>query len=822
MALQLWVETGAADESADEAGLAHLLEHVLFRGSAESGTGKLAAEVEKLGGTINGFTSRDHTVYHLVLPAKHLTSGLKALAQLTQLPPLEEPQLQKEKQVVLEEWKQGQDNPRSQASSALFKAAFRVHPYGRPVIGTPESLKRITWEALSRFYERRYTTKNMILVLVGDFEAGRLREETSELFGPLRTRERPERRLPAEPEQREARVEILKGPVRQSHLMLGFPIPRATDRDAAALDLLAFILGRGESSRLVEGVKTSKGLVSSISASAYSMKEPGLFTIQVQLETEKNPAALEASLQEIYRLREEPVSPWELSRAHVNFERSFVQARETMQGQAQQLGSFTSVYGDPNYSEAYLKEIRQLSPERLMTVARTFFKTEGLSVSLLLPEGTASPLDADKIAGLSRSLTSASALSKRSEEMLSTTLDNGLTILIQEDHRLPVFAVHAGMIGGLLLEDERNNGIHNFIAAMLTQGTPRWSSGQLVRAVEQLGGNLNGSSGRGTLSLSGTFPSREAQPGLEIFLDVLLHPGFPQEELEKKRQEILLRIKNRDERSRDQALRFFYQSLFRNHPYRLEPSGQRESVIRLRREDLLAQYQKLLSPERLVLTIVGDVDGERLLNFLRGKLSSLRKSGSIPTLPAPEAKGRELRVEKKTIKARQAHLVLGFSAPAKGDPDYFTMKVLEAVLSRLGGRLFVELRDKQGLAYSVGAFSLDDPHQGAFGIYTATDPAAVDRMKDGIIAELRRLQGEEVSAEELERAKNYLIGNYLIARQTNAAKAADLVSHELFGFGSDFTARYQEAIEKVAPADILKFAKQYLPLDRYVFTIVGP
>ena len=822
-ALQLWVETGTADESTEEAGVAHLLEHLLFRGSAESGTGKLAGEIEKLGGTMNGFTTRDHTVYHMVLPAAHAASGLKALAQMMQLPPLDEPQLKKEVQVVLAEWKQGQDNPRSQVSSALFSAAYRVHPYGRPVIGTPESLTRVTWEVVSRFYDRWYTAKNMILVAAGNFDGDRLKEEAGKLFAVLPTREPTERRLPPEPAQSQPRLSVSKGPFTQSHLMLGFPIPTAKDQEAPALDLLAFVLGRGESSRLAERVKISRGLVSSVSASAFATKEPGLFMIEAQLETDKLTDALGTILQEVYRLREELVSPWELERAHVNFERSFVRTRETLEGQARQLGNFESVYGDPNYADTYLKEIRRVKPEDLRAAARSFYQTERLSVALLAPEGAANLPDAEKIAGLSRSLESPPRASNNSEEgILRTTLDNGLRILILEDHRLPIVTVHAGVIGGLALEDANNNGIDNFLAVMLTQGTSLWSSSQLIRAVEQLGGNLSGSSGHSALSLSGTFPSRQAESGLEIFLDVLLHPSFPEPELEKKRREILLRIKNREERARDRALRLFYQTLFRDHPYRLDPSGGREQVMRFRREDLVAQYRKLFSPERMVVSVVGDVDGESILRYIRARLSPVQRTASSFSLPRPEHGRRELRTAKRAAKTRQSQMVLGFQGPAKGEPGYFTMKVLEAILSRIGGRLFVELRDRQGLAYSVGAFSLDDPLQGAFGIYAATDPESVEKMKEGMLAELRRLREEEVTDDELERAKNYLIGRYLIARQTDAAKAADLTHNELFGFGSDYGRRYEEAIQKVSATDILKFAYRYLPPDGYVLAIVGP
>jgi zinc protease len=820
-ALQLGVETGAADEATEEAGIAHVLEHILFRGSSERGTGKFAGEVESLGGTMNGFTSHDRTVYYMVVPAAHAKSALGLLARMMRLPTLDESQLQKEIQVVLEEWKQGEDNPRSKVSRALFQTAYQLHPYGRPVIGTPESLKRITWESLTRLYQRWYSARNMTLVVVGNLDSETVRRDIIELFSSLPGPELPSHPPLREVSQERARLTVLKAPVQQAHLMIGFPIPNVTERAAPALDLLAFILGRGESSRLLQRVKTAGGLVNSISASTFSPKGPGLFLIQAQLETHKVMDALRATLKELYVLREEVVSAAELNRAYINFERTFIETKETVLGQARQMGNFQLLYGNPDYEEVYLKEIRELDAEKLKSAARAFFRTETLVVSLLVPEETADLPSSEKIADLSRSLQNAVTV-KHEQGILKATLENGLRILIQENHRLPVFSVHAGLIGGLILEDEGNNGIHNFIASMLTQGTPRLSSSQLIQGVEELGGSLSGSAGNSTLSLSGTFPSQQVERGLELFLEVLLNPTFPEEELEKKRREILIGIKNREEQVRNQAYRLFYQTLFQDHPYRLRPSGEREQILRFSREDLITHYRNLISSDRIVLVIVGDVDGEKILSHLRSRLSSLPKFPSKFSLSPSENGIGQMLAKKKTTKRKQAHLVLGFAAPTKGKPDYFTMKVVQMILSAIGGRLFVELRDKQGLAYSVGAFSLDDPLQGAFGTYAATDPANIEKVREGILGELRRLQDEEVSTKELERAKNYLIGNYLITRQTNASKAADLTFNELFGFGTDFDQRYQEGIQKVSAADIVKFAREHLPLDRYVLAIVGP
>lgn len=824
VALQAWVETGSADEVPEEAGLAHLVEHILFRGSSEAGTGKLAGELESLGGRMNGFTSRDHTVYHMVLPAPGFNEGLKILSQMMQLPSLSESDLRKEIRVVLEEWKQGEDNPRSRASSALFRTVYQIHAYGRPIIGSPETLRRMTWENVSHFYHRWYSANNMILVLVGDIDKEKIKTNIHDLFGKFPSRELAVRYYPEEPLQEQPRLQILRTSFRQPRLMIGFPIPAAIEEDAPALDILSFVLGRGESSRLAKSLKMATGLVHSISASAFSSKRSGLFSIEAQLETEKITEALKAILKEIYLLRDELAGSSELERARVNFARAFIEARETVQGQANQMGRFLSVFGDSNYEEAYMEQIRRVGSEKIRSAARTFLKTEKLSVVLLVPEGATPLPDIEQIVALSRSAESPrAALSGQDQAgIFRTTLENGLRIFIREDHRLPTFSIHVGLSAGLLLENETNNGIHNLIAAMLTQGTPTLSATQLVDQVEHLGGRLNGSAGNGMLSVIGTFPSSKAERGLEILFDVLLYPTFPETELEKKRKEILTQIRNQDERISSQAFRLFYQKLLRQHPYRLDPLGQRDRVERFRREDLIAHYQKTVSPERMVVSVVGDVDKEKILSMLQARLSPLQKKSESFSPPLAEEGANEIRIEKTTSRSKQAHLVLGFSAPTRAQPEYFAMKVLQTVLSGIGGRLFVDLRDKQGLAYSVNAFSLDDRYQGAFGIYAATDPSAVDKMKEGILAEIRRVQDEEVSPAELDRAKKSIIGNYRIGLQTNVSKAAALTYNEISGLGTDFARRYQEGVEKVTAADILRFARAYLPLDRYVLAIVGP
>ena len=209
-AVELGVGAGSADEEPGEAGLAHVVEHILFRGSSRGSGTKVAGQIEGLGARTNAFTSRDQTVFHVVLPVQQLNQGLKFLAQMIQLPKPDQAQLPKEIQVVLQEWKQGQDDPGSRATVSLFKLVYGDHPYGRPVLGTPETLEQIAWPNVSRFYSLWYVANNMTLVVVGNFAAGSPKNEIERLFStipqaPMPSRNRPDPR--ADRRRREHRSE---------------------------------------------------------------------------------------------------------------------------------------------------------------------------------------------------------------------------------------------------------------------------------------------------------------------------------------------------------------------------------------------------------------------------------------------------------------------------------------------------------------------------------------------------------------------------------------------------------------------------------------
>lgn len=294
VALQAWVKVGAADEEEPEAGVAHVHEHMLFKGTARRGVGQIAAEVESSGGNINAFTTADHTVYHLVLAGRHFATGLDILADALRNSTFDADELARELKVVMEEWKRSEDMPVSRGYTELFRRAFAVHPYGRPVIGWQKTIEALDRPKVLSFFHRWYVPNNIVLVVVGDVSPALVREQVTKAFGDWDAAALPVRQRPAEPPQRALVRTAITMPVQEHQLLLGFRVPSGHDPDAIPLDLLSYILAGGESTRLVTLLEAQKELVNSVSAFAYTPQDPGVFVFLASLERAKIAAASSA------------------------------------------------------------------------------------------------------------------------------------------------------------------------------------------------------------------------------------------------------------------------------------------------------------------------------------------------------------------------------------------------------------------------------------------------------------------------------------------------------------------------------------------------
>lgn len=841
VALQVWVRVGGADEIGPEAGIAHVHEHMLFKGTERRGVGEIATAVESAGGRINAWTSWDQTVYHIVMASRFADEGLDILADAMRHSSFDPDELDKELGVVLEEYKRGRDSAGQRLYHNLFGTAFTEHPYKRDVIGTEESIKGLTREMILDFYGRYYAPNNMTVVIVGDFETEHMRAQIQHQFGDFQARELNTPIRAVEPTQQETRLAVETMDINEGNLALGFHIPDANHPDAVKLDVLAHILGEGESSRLSRRLVVDNQIATSAGSFAYTPPDPGMFIVSASFDPPQEEEVVQASIEEIARVRDYPVTAAELHRARANLESDFVYRRQTVQGQARELGSFIVVHEDPDYDRTYVDALHAVSAADVQDVARRYLVPNNLTGVSILPDGATSELNLASLREHAQALNSqapaavannTNASTRRTPPAASNNspagaprvfkLANGVRVIVQENHNVPILSVRAAMLGGVITETPGNNGIANFASEMLTRGTLRRSREELTETVESLAGSLQGFSGRNSMGVAATFLSEHKAQGIDLFLEVLLEPSFPADEVEKARHEFLLAIDHREDNSASRAFDLAFTTLYPRHPYGMTPLGERDSVSALTADELRAFYRNALDPRSLVVTVVGDVDAQVVATQLRQALGSLTADRTPFQMPPAAGLPTTPLTARKSSDRRQTHIVLAYPGTTVDSPDRHALSAMETILSAQGGRLFYELRDKRALAYSVSAFASEGLARGLIGTYIATDPVNEDTAVQGLIDELQRIRTELVTPEELERAQRYLIGNYEIALQTNSALAENMMFNELYGLGYLEGRRFPDQINGVTAEDIQRVAERYLEPSMQIEAIVGP
>lgn len=828
VAIQAWVQVGSADESAEEAGLAHFHEHMLFKGTQRRGVGQIAQEVEGHGGQINAWTSFEQTTYHLVLPSEALDQGLDILSDILGHSAFDAEELSKESEVILEEIKQGKDNPGQKLSQAMFSETFKAHPYRRPIIGTEETVRSFQREDLLRFYRKWYAPNNIVLVVAGAFEEAATKEQIKTLFGPREASSSTHERT-QEPQPEGLRLKALQEDIQESQLQIAFRIPPALHEDIYALEALAVILGQGQSSRLFHELERNRRCVNGISSYVYALREAGLFVISAAVPEGSEEQALQGILEQIALLQQRPPSRQEVDKAITSIESDAVYLRQSVQGMARTLGYYQSMAGDYRFEETFYKEIAGVQRRDIQRVAKEHLLLDRAVICLMTPQHAEETyeLDQEKIEAYNASLQpyegdEAPAIVGMAQGVQRIVLGNGVRLVLKEVSHAPMASIRAAMQGGLRAETKENNGISMLSAQLLTNGTNSFDAIELARTIDGMAGSLGGFAGRNSLGLQGEFLTKTFDRGLELFAECLLAPQFPEPEIERMRRLFLEDIKAQEDQPAYQTFRAFSKTLFPTHPYGLPSSGSAESISALTREQLQGFYQGLLNPENLVVSIVGDIDPEEVafrLDTMLGGMAAEPFEAPAPSLDAPPEEIRRVLLHKDKL---QAHIFLGFMGTTIYKPDHYAFQVLNEVLAGQGGRLFLELRDKMSLAYSVSSTSLELLDPGCFAVYIATSPNKVETAIQAILEQLARVQEEEIPAEERRRVQQSLAGAHAISLQYNSAQSMSYALNELYGLGYAYGEQFPEAIKAVTSDQMQAVAKQYMPLDRYVLSVTMP
>ena len=808
VALQFWVGAGSIHEAEHlGGGLSHYLEHMIFKGTPTRGPAQVSQEIADAGGEINAYTSNDRTVFHATLPAARWLVGLDVLADAVFHPSFPEDEWAREREVILREVDMSEDDPGRVLNRLTWETAYRVHPYRVPIIGWRDILTTMDRDDLVAYHRRHYSPDNVILAVAGDMPLADMEAAIRERLEKIPRTTREPVLVPAEPPQLAERFLRKTGAYEVTRLAWVFHATDLADPDTPALDVLASAVGSGRSSLLVKRLREERQIVLDVDAWSYTPKDPGLFGIHAECEPDQETEVVAALRAEVARWQTEPFEAARIEQARREVLVGAIQDLTAMDGQAAAMASGEFYAGDPRHTEVYLEQVRKVTPDDLTRVARKYLRPENGSWTILAPQ-TAPAAGADREAAADL-------------HVQEHVFPDGLRLIVREDSRLPMAYVAAVLGGGLLAEAEGQAGVSQLASDLLTRGTTKHDAAELAERLESRAVSLASFSGRNSYGLSAAGLSEDLPLMLGTVAECLLDSQFPEDELEKQRALQLAAIRRELEKPMTHAQQMVRAAFFPNHPYRFSPQGDPATVAALTRADVLAHHRKLLGASNLVLAVFGDVKMDAVVAAVADAFADLPTNPPPvrPALPPPPA--GIVRTEKQ-LPFKQTVLVRAWPGIAAGDPREDAVSVLMDALSGLSSDLFIEVRDKRGLAYYVGATHFTGPVGGLFTIYAGTTPEGRAEVETQIQAQTERLRGGGLRPDEFSRAVEQLLAEQARAQQNNGALAQQCALDELLGLGYRHSLTTAERLKDLTPAAVRAAAESIFSSPGEALAVVLP
>lgn len=835
-------KVGACDEDKDSTGLSHYLEHLLFKGTDKLKPGDIDRMTQRNGGQNNAYTSEDVTNYHFDFAADRWTIALEIEADRMRNTRIDtKHEFEQEKGAVISELNRNEDQPWDLEFKAMLPLLFGAKsPYGHPVIGEKQHVASATAEIIRRYYERWYHPNNASLVVVGGFSEKEALEKIRKLFSGIPKGDLPERKPLVPPPQRKDTVrKKMPSKFEVPRMAFGFNTVASGADDSYALDVIQSVLGGGKTSRLYRKLVEGERLVSSTSATHMPGRYPGWFEIDAELlgnDLEKVEGLIVA---EIRKLAEEGVTEAELKRVKRSLVADNIYGNESVHSTADAIAKGVTT-NDLDYLKTYLPRIAAVTNDEIKRVARKYLVDAKGVVIWSIPEmekekGQRDPVEAGR--GLAFTAKPRAAIERHVPRADSPSgaggislkdakeikLPNGLKLWLLENHRLPIVAVDAVVRNVRMREPADKNGVVTLMGDLLEEGTTTRTNAELARLIEDAGGVLSMSSSGGSVKVL----APDTELGIDLLLDCLMHPAFPVDRFQAKQAEMVQQIAEEQKKPNDRASREFYSLVYGKHPYGRAELGTLEHVRKLTRKDCQDFHAMAFRPNNTAIAIVGDFDSTKIVDLIKKKTADWKEM-ELPPLPVIDVPMPAKFTQKifTDPEAAQLHVYVGHPGIKRNNPDYYKLLVMDNVLGTGPGftdRLSANLRDRQGLAYTVNAqiASSSTDQVGAFAGYIGTFPDKFTWVRDGFLKEIRKMRDEAPTKEEVDDAKKYLTGSLAFRTIRNDQVSGLLLSLDKYGLGLNYLEDYRKSVEAVTPLDVQTVAKKYLDPDRLIIVAVG-
>ncbi|WNC52248.1 MULTISPECIES: pitrilysin family protein [unclassified Thermosynechococcus] len=844
VSLQVWYRVGSRHEPKGENGIAHQLEHLMFKGT-KSRPVQFGQLFYALGSSSNAFTSYDMTAYHHTVRADQLEPLLILEADRLRNTLMTPDALESEKRVVISELQGYENSPEYRLSRAVMAALYPHHPYGLPVGGTASDVEQFTLPAVNSFYHQYYRPDNAVVVIAGDVRPPRALELVKKTFGqiPRPTDPLKSPSLPPPTAGQAQRIRLTE-PGSAPLLQILVPIPAMAHPDQAALDVLDMLLSGGRSSYLYQELMET-GQASSAYSYVAALQAGGWFEIGAIAAPEQSLETIEQTIHQILnQLAERPLSAAELQRAKQQLKANFILRNRDIDAQASQLANDETLTGDYRFSDRHLAAIEKVTAADVQRVVQTYFGRDRWIVGEFIPSEFADvelsgrpgaqttahnlvgePVDPQTIAAYLPQGSGQAAPEVKSNGVETFTLKNGLRVLLLVDRSTPTITLAGRIDAGTAYDLLTQPGVANLTAANLLNGTRRKNALTLAQTLEDRGISLEFSAFRDGVDIEGYALASELPTLLQTLGEVLQEATFPESEFQLSRQRYLTALSLEADDPVRWGRRVLQETLYpANHP--LHPFATPESVQAIQRPDLLNFYRAAYTPDHTILTLVGDFDPVEVRSRLNEIFGSWQPQTDPLSLTFPAVSPPEQTLFKNAVIAGKSQAITYLGTPGidRRDPRFYAAMLMNHILGgdTLASRLGTEIRDRQGLTYGIYSFFSASRQAGPFIIQLQTAPEDTAKAIQATLQLLRDAHRQGFTAAELGAAKRSLSNTYLVELANVDVVARTLVGNASVDLPPEELQQFSDRLQQVTLDEVNHTLRDLIDPERLVIVTAGP
>lgn len=810
--IDTWIKTGSINETDENNGVSHFLEHLFFKGSINHAPGEFDKILETKGAITNAATSKDFTHYYITIPSKDFDLALEMHADMLLHPLIPRKELEKERKVVIEEIMKDANSPNTICYDNLIKMMYTTHPYRRKVIGTTDIVGTIHRDKILEYYNQYYNPSNMITVIVGDINSQDALKKVKENFNseykkPISQKYPKEKQL-----NKQAKL-VSNFATQSGYMLIGFRGVKIDERDSYALDVLATILGEGKSSIFYKEIKENKQLANSIAATNTGFKDDGIFYISANFEPAKCKQLEDAIFENIKNVQKNEISKDQLQLAKNIIERDTYYERESISNIANEIGYTIVTTGSTKFYEDYLNNIKKVTIADIKRVANKYLSNEKSAVSIVLPENS------KEIEISQKQIAPQAKFISENKNTQKYELSNGTTMIISQNTLNDIIAISIFAKGGEFIEPVA--GTAKLTAATLIKGSKKYSSQDFARIMEDNGIKISPSVKGDCLTITVLTTKNEYEKTLELLDEIINNATLSEYEIEKSRKDILSSIKRNKDIPINVAADNFKSLIFEGSAYSISNKTLEKTLPQINQADINKYYRTIFNPSNIIISINGNVNKDKTIEEF-SKIFSKQSTGKFDykkyTIPKLSSQ-KKIFSQIKNLKTDW--IIIGWQTSGISEAkEYAVLQVIDSILGTgMSSRLFKNLRDKDGLAYQLGSQYSPNILRGTFLVYIGTNPENLDYAQKRLKEEVFRLKTEFVGSKELQEAKDKLLGNYIISQETNLEKATTVGWFETSGRGYQFDEKFVDLINSVTDSDIIEIANKYFT-DNYVLSIV--